>query len=312
MIKQWILPGLVVCGLCISPLSWAEAPVRIAVAANFLTTMKTLAKEFNAQTGLKVSVSNGASGLLYAQIIKGAPYDVFFSADTKRPKRLEQAGLIEPGSRFTYVTGKLVAWSPDTDTNKLSAELATLDVSSPQLRFVAIANPKTAPYGAAAVQVLTHYGLYEPLSATHKIAIGENIGKAYQYVATGNAQIGLVAKSYVSNPKRPVSGQVFDIPPELYTPISQQAVVLKGRNRPAVQAFLDFFHSPSARARIQAYGYGLVPLSLDANNAAKVGLGEDLENQALVAQALVTQGAAVPNRVPDVLKKRGALVDDFS
>ena len=232
----------------------AAQKVHIAVASNFLATLKSISQDFTQETGIRVDISNGASGMLYAQIKRGAPYDLFFSADAKRPLKLEQEGLIEPGSRFTYVTGRLVAWSPNAE--KLSADLSHLDPNDKNLHYMAIANPKTAPYGAAALAVLTHYGLYEKLSTENKIALGENIGKAYQYTASGNAQLGLVAKSYVSNPDKPVKGMVFDIPENLYPILEQQAVVMKGKNSSAVQSFLNYFHSAKVQAHIQAYGYG--------------------------------------------------------
>lgn len=252
---KWFLPGLLSLLMLFSSNAVAQESIRIAVAANFLATLKALSKTFTAETGIRVYISNGASGMLYAKIKKGAPYDLFFSADAKRPELLDREGLIEPGSRFTYVTGKLVAWSPDA--TKVTANLSQLDVNNPNLHFMAMANPKTAPYGSAALAVLKHYGLYEALSAENKIAIGENIGKTYHYVASRNAQIGLVAKSYVSNPDKPVGGEVFDIPTELYPVLNQQAVIIKGRQSAAVQAFIKFYHSDKARQHIQAYGYGL-------------------------------------------------------
>jgi len=233
----------------------ADQGVRIAVASNFLATLKDLSREFTKETGIQVYISNGASGMLYTKIKRGAPYDLFFSADARRPLLLEKEGFIEEGSRFTYVTGRLVAWSPRG--SHLSPNLAKLDPTDQRLRFFAIANPKTAPYGVAAIDVLKHYGLYDSLIKQQKIALGENVGKAYQYTATNNAQIGLVAKSYVSNPDRPVKGQVFDIPLNLYPLLEQQAVIVKGRKTAAVMAFLKFFHSDKAQERIQYFGYGV-------------------------------------------------------
>lgn len=230
--------------------------VRIAVASNFLAPLKSLAKEFTNQTGIRVYISNGASGMLYAKIKRGAPYDLFFSADSLRPQRLEKEGLIEKGSRFTYVTGRLVAWSPD-DT-KLSADLSKLNPQNPALRFLAMANPKTAPYGVAAIAVLKHYGLYEPLRSQKKIALGESVGKAYQYTVTGNAQIGLIALSYMRNPKHPVRGQVFYIPSNIYPPLNQQAVIVKGRKTIAVTQFLTFFHSDRVQKQLLSLGYDVL------------------------------------------------------
>lgn len=256
VIHPFLLSFLVGVTLLWGPAVQAQETIRIAVASNFLATLKSLAKDFNAQTGVKVDISNGATGMLYAQIKKGAPYDMFFSADVKRPQLLEQEGFVEEGSRFTYVTGKLVAWSKNPKA--VPANLNKVKINNSNLHFVAIANPKTAPYGAAAQTVLNHYGLYKQLMQQHKIAIGENIGKTYHYVATGNAQLGLVAKSYVSNPDRPVKGQVFEIPEQLYPSLEQQAVILKGRKTPAIETFLAFLHSAQARQKIQRYGYGLM------------------------------------------------------
>ena len=260
---KFFIPGLLSLLMMFSSVSYAQESVRIAVAANFLATLKALSKDFTAETGIRVDISNGASGMLYAQIKKGAPYDMFFSADAKRPELLDQEGLIEPGSRFTYVTGKLVSWSPDA--RKVSPNLMMLNANNNRLRFVAMANPKTAPYGEAALKVLKYYGVYDNLKALNKIAIGENIGKTYHYAASGNAQIGLVAKSYVSNPKRRVSGEVFEIPSELYPELKQQAVVLKGRKSPQTEAFLKYFNSDKARKLIADYGYGLGQMAQVSN-----------------------------------------------
>ena len=254
-LKKWVLGCVAMGMMAMSSVSTAQETVRIAVASNFLATLKSLSQDFTEQSGIKVEISNGASGMLYAQIKKGAPYDLFFSADAKRPTLLEQEGFAEPQSRFTYVKGKLVAWSPNAD--KVNPDLTQLKATNPHLHFVAIANPKTAPYGEAAVKVLQHYGLYDELSAAGKISLGENIGKTYHYVVSGNAQLGLVAKSYVSNPEKPVGGQFFEVPANLYNPLVQQAIVVKGKNTPAVQAFLKYFHSDKARQRIEAFGYGL-------------------------------------------------------
>ncbi len=232
-----------------------EGTVKIAVASNFLATLKALSEEFTKETGIKVEISNGATGMLYAQIKQGAPYDMLFAADAERPKMLAEEGYAESDTRFTYVTGKLVAWSPEPE--KVSADLSILKADNPNLQFLAMANPKVAPYGAAAEIVLNHYGLYDELRALNKIVQGENIGKTYHYAATRSAQIGMVAKSYVSNPDKPVGGEYFEIDSALYPPLVQDAVVLTGRNGAETQAFLKFFDSDKARQHIEAYGYGL-------------------------------------------------------
>lgn len=254
-VKKIGLSIVLMASILASSAAFAQEGIRIAVASNFLATLKSLAKDFTAETGIKVQISNGATGMLYAQIKKGAPYDLFFAADATRPERLEKEGLIVPNSRFTYVTGKLVAWSPDE--HKVSPDLTKFNPNNPRLHFFAIANPKTAPYGLAAVATLKHYGLYEKLTSQNKIALGENAGKAFHYVVSHNAQLGLIAKSYVSNPNKRVGGKYFEIPSNLYPKIVQQAVVLKGKQTPEIQAFLTFFKSEKARNKIKAYGYGL-------------------------------------------------------
>ncbi len=234
----------------------ASEPIRVAVASNFLIPMKILAREFTEQSGIPVTISSGSSGTLFAKIKRGAPYDLFFSADVLRPQRLEKEGWIEEGSRFTYVIGRLVAWSSN---ESISADLSRLKVGDPALRYLAMANPKIAPYGTAAVAVLKHYGLYEALQKQQKIVLGENVGKAYQYVVTGSAQIGLVAQSYVVNAKNFVSEQVFNIPESLYPPLHQQAVVIRGRKTHEVAQFLTFFYSDWVRIKLISLGYDVPP-----------------------------------------------------
>lgn len=244
----------------ISSVVYADNGIHIAVATNFFATLKVLAKDFTQQTGIKISISNGSTGMLYAQIKRGAPFDMFFAGDSERPELLEQQGLIEKNSRFTYAIGKLVVWS----TNKqLSADLSKLDLKNKNLRFVAIANPKTAPYGVAAVAVLKHYGLYQQLQHDNKIAYGENIGATFHYIASGNAQIGLIAKSYLFNASstaksdKIMQGEVVEVAKNLYPPLTQQAVILKGKNSAEIKQFLQFFHSKKIKNIINSHGYGV-------------------------------------------------------
>lgn len=230
----------------------ASDRIHIAVAANFYATLKTISHSFTRQTGVKVNLSNGASGMLFNKIKQGAPYDLFFSADEARPKQLEAMRLIEPGSRFTYVRGQLVALALNPP---FSPDLSQLNVHHPALRFVAIANPKTAPYGQAAVTVLRHYGLYETLKQKRQLALGESVGKAYQYALSGNAQIALVAKSYVVGNVN-VSIELWqEIDAALYPSLRQQAVVLKGKNSPAVKSFLTYLQSSEVQALLKQSGY---------------------------------------------------------
>jgi molybdate transport system substrate-binding protein len=230
------------------PAGAADGPVvRVAVAANFTAAMKRIAAGFERVSGDRVLVSFGSTGSLYAQIRNGAPYDLFLAADERRPRLLEGEGAAVPGSRFTYAVGRLVLWS--AQTGLVDRRGAVLGHGS--FTHLAIANPKTAPYGAAAEQVLRHLGLWEKLQP--RIVRGENIAQTYQFTATGNAQLGMVALSEARNS----GGSRWDIPQNLYTPIRQQAVLLvRGRDNPTARALLAYLKSDAGRRVIHSFGYG--------------------------------------------------------
>jgi molybdate transport system substrate-binding protein len=239
--------------------------VQVAVAANFAGPMKPIAADFEKATGHKLSVAQGATGKFYAQIQNGAPFEVFLSADDTTPAKLEQEGLAVGGSRFTYAVGKLALWSAkpgfvDPKGNVLK-----------QNKFVhlALANPKTAPYGAAAVETLTRLGLLESVSP--KFVQGENIAQAQQFVASGNAELGFVALSQVQENGKLTSGSVWIVPENLHAPILQDAVLLtKGKDSAAAKAFLEYLQGKKAQAIIKGYGYDLAGKARDkaALNAA--------------------------------------------
>jgi molybdenum ABC transporter molybdate-binding protein len=230
----------------------------IAVASNFMPAMRELITVFESKSDHAVRASFGSSGKFYAQISHGAPFDLFFSADQVKPAKLEQEGRSVKGSRFTYAQGALVLWSRET-----SSELNTSPPYSVKDRLVrgefkklAMANPKLAPYGAAALEVLTHLELIS--SSRRKWVQGENIAQAYQFAASGNAELGFVALSQVlaSDPDRT---DYWLIPTKLYTPIKQDAVLLaRGQTNPAALAFLNFIKSTEAKAIIRRYGYELI------------------------------------------------------
>ncbi|MCP3869871.1 MAG: molybdate ABC transporter substrate-binding protein [Gammaproteobacteria bacterium] len=233
--------------LCTLPAAVAE--LRIAAASNFNAALESIAHRFEAQSGHRVRLSFGASGKHFAQIRNGAPFDLFFSADTKRPTLLEQEGLALPGSRFTYAVGKLVLWSPREDY--IDADGQVLDQGS--FRYIAIANPRLAPYGKAARQVLQARGLWEKM---RPITVrGENIGQTFQFVSSGNAELGFVAYSQIRNPDQKMGGSFWRVPQSLYTPIQQQAVLLKDSD-PA-RSFLKFVKSEKSLAILKQYGYGV-------------------------------------------------------
>lgn len=229
------------------PMVASAAVVHAAVAANFTATMKKIALHYERDTGNKVLLSFGSTGSLYAQIRNGAPFDVFLAADRRRPKLLEAAGMTVPGSRFSYAIGRLVLWSPDAGV----VDAKGVVLSHGHFARLAIANPRTAPYGAAARQVLRQLKLWATLQP--RIVRGENIAQAYQFVATGNAQLGFVALSQTIGR----GGSRWDIPQALYSPIRQQAVLLKrGADNPAARALMAYLKAKPAEAIIHAYGYG--------------------------------------------------------
>jgi molybdate transport system substrate-binding protein len=241
---------LITVGLNISSALGEE--VRVAVAANFRTTFNSIAKQFEEETGHKVLVSPGSSGKLYVQIQNGAPFDLFFSADTRRPELLEQEGLAVHGSRFTYAVGRVTLWSSDPSVIKSDGKTV---LNQEKFEYLAIANPRTAPYGQAAVQILKALHVWEQVR--DRLVYGENIGQAFQFVFTNNAQLGFVALSQALDPKFKNMGSRWDVPPHLYDPLTQQAVLLKrGQHNPAAKTFLVYMRGKTALDIIEQFGYG--------------------------------------------------------
>lgn len=226
--------------------------VRVAVAANFYPLMQRMAVQFEKDTGHQTVLSSGASGKFYTQIKNGAPFDVLLSADDETPARLLKEGDAVAGTAFTYAIGKLILWSPDAAA--VDAQGAVLKTG--KFRHLAIANPKTAPYGTAAVEFMTQLGILNTLRP--RLVQGENIAQAYQFVATGAAEIGFVAYSQVIKDGKIGSGSGWLVPASAYTPIRQDAVLLnKGKNATAARALLDYLKGQKATAIIQASGYDL-------------------------------------------------------
>ena len=225
--------------------------VTVAVAANFAAPMARLAEGFTATSGHTLKTTAGATGKFYSQIVAGAPFQVLIAADDETPKRLIAEGHAVAGSNFTYAIGQLVLWSAQPGlVDQQGAVLATR-----KFKKLAIANPKLAPYGRAAVQVMQARGLLDTL--TPQLVTGESIAQAYQFVLTGNAELGFVAFSQVAVPGKPVPGSYWRVPATLHEPIRQDAVLLKaGENSAAAIALLAYLKTAPARAVIQAYGYG--------------------------------------------------------
>ena len=224
--------------------------VSVAVAANFTAPMQKIASLFEQDTGHKATLAFGSTGRFYAQIKNGAPFDLLLSADDETPAKLAKEGLAVDASRFTYAIGKLALWSKQpglVDAQGLVLKSGTFDK-------IAVADPKLAPYGAAAVEVMTQLGVLNTLRP--KFVQGENIAQTHQFVATQNAQLGFVAMSQVMADGRLVEGSVWAVPATLYSPLRQDAVLLnKGQGNAAATALLQYLKGDKARAVIRGFGY---------------------------------------------------------
>ncbi|NMQ20342.1 molybdate ABC transporter substrate-binding protein [Candidatus Competibacter phosphatis] len=244
-----LLAGLV---LAVSSLTVQADEVQVAVAANFTAPMQKIAAEFEKDTGHKALLVFGATGKLYAQIKNGAPFQVFLAADDKTPAKLETEGDTVSGSRFTYAIGTLVLWSAKPGFVDDQGEV----LKKGAFKHLAIANPKTAPYGAAAVATLTQLGLLDAIQP--KLVTGENISQAYQFVVTENAELGFIALSQVMADGQMTGGSAWVVPSNLHDPIRQDAAILaKGRNQPAARALVEYLKGDKAAAIIKSYGYAL-------------------------------------------------------
>lgn len=226
--------------------------VQVAVAANFSAPIQAIAADFEKDTGHTLVAAYGATGQFYTQIKNGAPFEVFLSADDSTPQKLENEGDIVKGSRFTYAIGTLALWSAKAGYVDAKGQV----LADNQYQHLSIANPKTAPYGLAATQVLAKLGLSDMAKA--KIVEGQNITQAYQFVSTGNAQIGFVALSQIYKDGKVTGGSAWIVPGDLHDPIKQDAVILnKGKDNPAAKALVDYLKGPKAAAVIKSYGYQL-------------------------------------------------------
>lgn len=224
----------------------AADEIRVAVASNFRYAIEDLAPRFEQKTGHDLTLIFGSTGKHFAQIENGAPFDVFLAADELRPRMLEEDGLAVSGSRFVYAIGKLVLWSAEPDQVDGNEGLVAGD-----FRFLAIANPTLAPYGRAARQALVKLGIWQ--NVYPRIVRGENVAQTYQYVVSGNADIGLIALAQIRIPDSGYSGSHWEVPGDLYDPIRQQAALVS--DTPATRAFSEYLRSEEALAVIRSYGY---------------------------------------------------------
>ncbi|MDD2046065.1 molybdate ABC transporter substrate-binding protein [Pseudomonas putida] len=229
--------------------AWAEE-VQVAVAANFTAPIQAIAKDFEKDTGHKLVAAYGATGQFYAQIKNGAPFEVFLAADDSTPAKLESEGDSVKGSRFTYAIGTLALWSAKPGYVDAKGEV----LKKNEFKHLSIANPKAAPYGLAATQVLDKLKLTEATKA--KIVEGQNITQAFQFVSTANAELGFVALSQIYKDGKVSEGSAWIVPASLHEPIKQDALILnKGKDNPAAKALVDYLKGPKAAALIKSYGY---------------------------------------------------------
>jgi molybdate transport system substrate-binding protein len=242
-----MLAWLTLGACCCLQFAAATAEVRIAVASNFAIAGNDVADAFTRDTGQHITLVPGSTGKHYAQIIHGAPFDVFLAADEVRPARLEQEGIALAGSRFTYAVGTLVIWSPVPGDSRSPVDPLTV---IPANGHIAMANEKLAPYGVAAKQFLVGQGTWDRLQP--HLVRGENIGQALQFVRSGNAQAGLLAKSQV----QALGGTMIEVSADQYTPIVQQAVLLSGDA--VARSFLDYLKAGKARSIITSHGYSVI------------------------------------------------------
>jgi molybdate transport system substrate-binding protein len=230
----------------------AAEEITVAAAADLTFAFKDVAANFQKQTGDTAKLSFGSSGNFFSQIQNGAPYDLFFSADISYAKKLEAAGLTEPGTLYQYATGKIVMWVPAGSSLDLSKGLQVL--TDPAIHKISIANPEHAPYGRAAMAAINHEGIYDQIK--DKIVMGENISQAAQFVQSGNAEIGIIALSLALAPTVKDKGKYFEIPTDDYPAIEQAVVILKSsKKKELAKKFVAFLRQPETVEIMQSYGF---------------------------------------------------------
>ncbi len=246
LFKQTLLAAAIACS---TASAWADE-VQVAVASNFSKPLEAIAEKFKAASGHELKISAGATGKLYAQIENGAPFEVFISADSKTPKKLVEAKMAEADTQFTYAFGKLVLWSSTEGYVDDKGEV----LRKSDFKHLAIANPKTAPYGEAGMAVMEKLGLTAAI--TPKLVTGENITQTYDFVSTGNAELGFVALSQVQKDGKLKGGSAWIVPADMYQPMAQDAVLLSSaKDSAAAKALLEFLKGEEAQAIISSYGY---------------------------------------------------------
>ena len=226
--------------------------ITIAAASDLNFAFKEIVAEFEKTTGNHVKLTLGSSGNFYAQLQNGAPFDLYFSADIAYPRKLEEAGLTVPGSLYQYAVGRIVMWTGNGAHLDLSKGLEIL--REPTIRKIAIANPKHAPYGRAAVAAMEYAQVYDRVK--DKLVLGENISQAAQFVESGSADVGIIALSLALAPPMQAAGHYWDILADAYPPIEQGAVILMGgKNQESAKAFLSFIQGADGQTMMKRYGF---------------------------------------------------------
>lgn len=247
---SWIRHVFYTLVLSFAPYQVVAETALVAVATNFSEVVETLKSEFEASHDHKLTIVTGSTGKLYAQIVNGAPFDVFLAADQARPELLVKNEYAQPESLFTFATGQIVLWSADSSRIGENG----LDALQRPFRRLAIANPQLAPYGIAAEEALSALGLLEKLQS--RIVTGENIGQTHALIASGNAELGIVALAYAASPRNTVEGSYWQFPADLYSPIHQDAVLInRAEDNLAALAFMTFLQSSATKETIRSYGY---------------------------------------------------------
>lgn len=238
----------------IRPSVASSAELTIAAASDLNVAFKDLVAEYEKKTGEHVKLSFGSSGNFYSQISNGAPFDLYFSADIRYPQKLEEAGHAVPGSLYKYAVGRIVLWVPKDSTIDVQKGLDAL--MDPAVKKIAIANPKHAPYGRAAVAAMQHYKVYERVK--DRMVLGENISQTAQFIESGACDIGIVALSLALAPSMKAAGKYWEIPVEWHPPLEQGAVILKhSKNKEAAKQFLEFVKGLEGQEIMRRYGFTL-------------------------------------------------------
>jgi len=255
--KTFCMTVILLAGIgCLAPGIAQAGEITIAAASDLNFVFKELVAEFEKKTGNMVRLSLGSSGNFFAQLSNGAPFDLFFSADIGYPKKLEEAGLAEPGTLYRYAVGRIVVWVPKGSPIDVGA-LGMKALQHPSVKKIAIANPKHAPYGRAAVAAMEHFKVYEAVK--DRLVLGENISQTAQFVQTGGADIGIIAISLAVAPAVKETGLFWEVPPEAYPRLEQGAVIMRtAKDTKAARAFLDYVRNPEGRGVFARYGF-LIP-----------------------------------------------------